>query len=86
MICRGKASGDLVCETPPSTGAAFGEPAYTTEDGKRTGPNCLSAIDDGNLCTRACRESADCGGKLPTCRGLPLASDTTRTVPVCQKN
>ena len=86
-ICRGNANGTFYCEPPPAFGAKFGEPAYTTVDGKRTGPNCLSGVDDGTLCTRPCRDkNKHCGGNLKECRGLPLASDPSRSVPVCQKN
>lgn len=86
-ICRGNANGTFYCEPPPAVGAKFGEPAYTVVDGKSVGPSCLSGVDDGALCTRPCRsETKHCGGKLPKCRDLPLASDTSRKVPVCQKN
>lgn len=89
-ICRGNASGTFYCEPPPANGAKFGQDAYANYTGtgaNRRGvgvANCLSGVDDGKVCTRPCRAPKDCGNPLPACKNLPLGSDGSRVLPVCQ--
>lgn len=84
LICRGNAIGTFYCEPPPDGAQGFGQPAVapTSSTGLK---NCASGVDANGICTRPCRNSAQCGGTLPTCKNLPIDGDASRLVAVCQK-
>jgi hypothetical protein len=83
-ICRGNAIGTFYCEPAPADGQPFGQPAIAPTSSSKVA-NCASGVDVNGICTRPCRNSAQCGGSLPTCKNLPLKSDPSRSVAVCQK-
>jgi hypothetical protein len=79
-ICRGNAIGTFYCEPAPADGQPFVSPSSSSKVA-----NCASGVDVNGICTRPCRNTAQCGGTLPTCKNLPLKSDPSRSVAVCQK-